>query len=52
MCDNFTVTHASSIYSLHLVGGYYNPPRQGPITAWTATFYFDNAVSRVVRSQG
>jgi len=29
--------------SFHWVGGYFNPPQQGPITAWTLTFYDNNA---------
>ena len=41
--DNFTVSRTFSIESLHWIGGYFNPPNQGPITAWTATFYLDNA---------
>jgi len=32
-----------SLESFHWVGGYFNPPNQGPITAWTLTFYNDNA---------
>jgi PEP-CTERM motif-containing protein len=31
-----------SIESVHWVGGYFNPPNQGPITAWDVTFYNDN----------
>ncbi len=30
-----------SLESFHWVGGYYNPPAQGPITGWTLTFYND-----------
>lgn len=41
--DNFTLSRRYSIESLHWVGGYFNPPNQGPITQWTATFYLDNA---------
>jgi PEP-CTERM motif-containing protein len=32
-----------SLESFHWVGGYFNPPAQGPITAWTLTFYADAA---------
>jgi hypothetical protein len=32
-----------SLESFHWIGGYFNPPNQGPITAWTLTFYADNA---------
>jgi PEP-CTERM motif-containing protein len=31
------------VESFHFVGGYFNPPSQGPITAWGLTFYADNA---------
>jgi hypothetical protein len=31
-----------SLESFHWVGGYFNPPAQGPITAWTLTFYNNN----------
>ena len=42
----FTLPRGQSDWSLesfHWVGGYFNPPNQGPITAWTLTFYLDNA---------
>ena len=32
-----------SLESFHWVGGYFNPANQAPITAWTLTFYNDNA---------
>jgi len=32
-----------SLESFHWVGGYFNPAVQGPITAWTLTFYNNNA---------
>jgi len=40
--DNFTLTKTWDVESFHWVGGYFNPPNQGPITAWTLTFYNDN----------
>jgi hypothetical protein len=39
--DNFTFTQTWDVESFHWVGGYFNPPNQGPITAWTLTFYND-----------
>jgi hypothetical protein len=41
--DNFTFTRTWDVESFHWVGGYFNPPTQGPITGWTLTFYNDNA---------
>jgi hypothetical protein len=41
--DNFTFTQTWDVESFHWVGGYFNPPNQGPITAWTLTFYNDMA---------
>ena len=43
--DNFTLTQTWDVESFHWVGGYFNPPAQGLITAWTLTFYNDNAGS-------
>ncbi len=43
--DNFTLTKTWDVESFHWVGGYFNPPVQGQITAWTLTFYNDNAGS-------
>lgn len=40
--DQFTLTQTWDVESFHWVGGYFNPPNQGPITDWTLTFY-DNA---------
>jgi|HubBroStandDraft_6_1064221.scaffolds.fasta_scaffold117487_1 hypothetical protein len=40
--DNFKFTQTWDVESFHWVGGYFNPPNQGPITAWTLTFYNDN----------
>ena len=41
--DNFTLGSAATISSVQWVGGYFNPPSQGPITGWTVGFYADNA---------
>ena len=41
--DNFTVSSGLGISSIHWVGEYFNPPNQGPITAWTVTIWNDNA---------
>jgi hypothetical protein len=45
--DNFTLPLGNgnqwSIDSIHWVGEYFNPPNQGPITAWTVTIWNDNA---------
>ena len=41
--DNFTFTRTWDVESFHWVGGYFNPANQAPITAWTLTFYNDNA---------
>ena len=40
--DHFTLTQTWDVESFHWVGGYFNPPSQGQITAWTLTFYDDN----------
>jgi hypothetical protein len=40
--DNFTLNQTWDVESFHWVGGYFNPPAQGPITAWTLTFYNNN----------
>jgi hypothetical protein len=40
--QQFTLAKGASYYdveSFHWVGGYFNPPAQGPITGWTLTFY-------------
>jgi len=37
--QQFTLNHTWDVESFHWVGGYFNPPAQGPITAWTLTFY-------------
>ncbi len=39
----FSFSHTWDVESFHWVGGYFNPPSQGPITAWTLTFYNDAA---------
>ncbi|MGA3318240.1 MAG: PEP-CTERM sorting domain-containing protein [Candidatus Korobacteraceae bacterium] len=41
--DTFTLSQTWDVESFHWVGGYFNPPAQGPITAWTLTFYNNNA---------
>jgi hypothetical protein len=41
--DNFMLTGAASINEVSWIGGYFNPPNQGPITAWTINFYADAA---------
>ena len=41
--DTFTLKQTWDVESFHWVGGYFNPPNQGAITAWTLTFYNDNA---------
>jgi hypothetical protein len=39
--DNFTLGSNGSIGNVMWTGEYFNPPAQGPITAWTLTFYAD-----------
>jgi hypothetical protein len=42
--QQFTLAKGASYYdveSFHWVGGYFNPPAQGPITAWTLNLYND-----------
>jgi len=41
--DNFTLGSATTITSVGLVGGYYNPQSPGSISGWTIAFYADNA---------
>jgi hypothetical protein len=43
--DNFTLAPGTltPITTMEWVGGYFNPPAQGPITGWTITFWNDNA---------
>ena len=41
--DNFTLGTANNVTEVQWTGEYFNPPAQGPITAWTITFYADNA---------
>jgi len=43
--DNFTLGSSATINNVQWIGSYFNPPTQGPITAWTLTFYADNAGS-------
>jgi len=41
--DNFTLSSTSDVEDVEWTGGYFNPPESGPITAWTITFYANNA---------
>jgi hypothetical protein len=41
--QQFTLSQTIDVESVHWVGGYFNPPNQGPITAWTLDLYNDNA---------
>lgn len=41
--DNFTLATGANIDTVEWVGSYFNPPQQGPITAWTVSFWADNA---------
>jgi hypothetical protein len=41
--DNFTLGAASTIDNVMWTGGYFNPPAQGPITAFTIQFWSDAA---------
>jgi hypothetical protein len=41
--DNFTLPSTSDVEDVEWTGGYFNPPESGPITAWTITFYANNA---------
>ena len=40
--DNFTLGTTSTVTGVDWVGGYFNPPTQGPITAFTISFYADS----------
>ncbi len=40
--QQFTLTSSWDVESFHWVGGYFNPPTPGTITAWTVNFYNDN----------
>jgi hypothetical protein len=40
--DNFTLGSDSTVDSIHWEGEYFNPPNQGPISAWTVQFFSDN----------
>jgi hypothetical protein len=39
----FSFSRTWDVESFHWIGGYFNPPTQGPITAWTLTFYNDSS---------
>lgn len=41
--DNFTLGSNANITNVQFIGGYFNPPNQGPITGWTIQFWSDNA---------
>jgi hypothetical protein len=41
--DNFALGGNSNINNVMFTGEYFNPPNQGPITAWTVSFYANNA---------
>jgi hypothetical protein len=41
--DNFTLGTATSLTQVQWVGSYFNPAQQGNITAFTLTFWSDNA---------
>ena len=41
--DNFSLASATTINQVLWTGGYYNPQSPGAITAWTVTFWSDNA---------
>jgi hypothetical protein len=43
--DNFTLGSSSTLDKVTWVGGYFNPPAQGPITAFTIQFYADTGGS-------
>jgi hypothetical protein len=40
--QQFSFSQTWDVESFHWVGGYFNPPAQGPITGWTLTFYDNN----------
>ncbi len=39
--DDFTLSQAANVNGIEFVGGYFNPPAQSPISAFTLTFYAD-----------
>ena len=39
--DNFTLGSDSNINEIQFTGLYFNPPQQGPISAWNVQFYAD-----------
>lgn len=41
--DNFHIAASGAVNQVEWIGSYFNPPQQGVITAWTITFYADNA---------
>lgn len=40
--DQFTLPVSTLITGVNWTGGYFNPPNQGAITAWTVNFYADS----------
>jgi hypothetical protein len=40
--DNFTLGAAANLTSVEMIGSYFNPGTQGPISAWTLQIYDDN----------
>jgi len=41
--DNFTLGSTTALTQVQWTGGYFNPQSQGPISAWTVSFYANNA---------
>jgi hypothetical protein len=41
MYDDFVLGAGAAINNVEWIGEYFNPPFQGPITAWTVSFYAD-----------
>ncbi len=41
--DNFTLAVNNNVTEVSWTGEYFNPPSQGPITAWDVSFYADAA---------
>jgi len=41
--DNFSLGSTTALTEVQWVGGYFNPQSSGPISAWTVSFYANNA---------